>query len=261
MYFLDREPLTVALNSDRRDRTGEMTSMPELLKWARGRRDQFPDFRRNAQGVDALSRYVTVTIDPAWKDTHIQESVMAQVAEWFTRVDGSPHARMPDLAPDIYEWWECWAWNVAPAAPRHERSLANLFEIAKRSVRPASAAGHRLYWKKSLPLRSDDLLVRAAAEAGIGRGTAYKRLRTGGRHLRDFLDRDDPLSSLVEYLMMRAPTSRLPDGRKSLISLLQQSGMKAEAARKLERRIRHLPASDQEIKVRSAIKRAAWRRV
>src|SRR5581483_1695653 len=53
MYFSDGEPFTVAVNSDLRDRTAELTSMPELLKWARGRRDRFPDFRRTAQGVDA----------------------------------------------------------------------------------------------------------------------------------------------------------------------------------------------------------------
>ncbi len=259
MYFPDGEPFTVALESERRDRTGRLTSTPEFLKWARARGDQFPNFRRTLQGVDALSRYVSVTIDPDWKDKHLKESVMAQVVEWFIRVDRSPHARLPDLAPDVYAWWERWGRIAAPAATRHERSLAELFEIARRSVRPSSAAGHRLYWKKSLQSGSDGLLDRAAAEAKISKRTAYERLRKGGRHLRDFQECSDPLTSLAEYLMTRAPPSRLPDKRKLLISLLQQSGINAEAARKLERRIRQLPASEQERRVRSTIRRAAQR--
>ena len=241
------------------DGTGLFDSWPNNLKRGPG----LPDvtgarFRRTIQALDALSPSLTVTIDPAWMRDALRESVMAQVAEWITRVRELPNANVPELKDDAWRWWHAWALRFVPHhGPEEPLTLSDLYEIARRTVRPDNPARHRKYWIKSLRAKgADSELIRiAAASAGIGRSTVYARLRRGGKRKEDFLNEKNPERALAEFLRNEALTGRLSENRREIIHLLRESGMKEKSARKFERRTRHLPGKEELKRTRAALRR------
>jgi hypothetical protein len=106
--------------------------------------------------------------------------------------------------------------------------------IAKRSMRPATPAGHHAYWQQSLkPRARTSRLEHACGVLGIARSTAYERLIRAGRRADEFTS----LTALVTTLSDNAPRSRqLTPDQRELIDALVENGMNRGTARKLEYR-------------------------
>jgi hypothetical protein len=218
----------------------------------------FGDARAMMQGIDTLTRGVVVTIDPNWRDEGLRATVMAQIVEWCFRVSKHSEAfGLPLPAQDAIDWWQDWAVRVVRRGRDADHpDVGDLYQIAARSVRPARAAGHRLFWKKSLAaLHSESLLRQAAGAADISLRTAYNRLRQGGRQTSDFLGAVDPLGELTDFLRRQAPARCLAVERHTLLEVLESAGWNKEAARKLERRLRTLPPDEQERRIRANLAR------
>jgi len=213
--------------------------------------------RRLLQSLDALTRGSAVAVDFDWAPPLVRDSVMAQIAEWHVRIDGSEYARGgPMLTDDAYQWWCRWARRVAR---QRDDAVApgDVFGVAKRSVRPASAAGHHRYWKKSLEAhRADDVVQQVATMLGISRRTVFNRLRKGERRLAEFYGEADAARALYDWLADRpSNANRISDDRRAVIESLEAAGVSHEAARKLERRTRGLPPEVQRNRLQRAIER------
>lgn len=122
-------------------------------------------------------------------------------------------------------------------------------------MRPATPAGHRVYWRESLRPHSDSLVKEASAQLRFSRTTIYNRLRQGQRHLADFGAAGDPLRLLIQYLQEQAPAGKLAPERRQVVNTLIESGMKSDSARKLERRVRNLPKDQQSERLLAALAR------
>ena len=212
------------------------------------------------KALDVLGPHPIVVIDPTWKEPQIRETVMAQIIEWIVRVDDSaaePDLSGPHLASDVYDWWLNWANKTARRTSQDPLSLSDVYEVAKRSLQPRRAAGHRAYWRESLMPRAENLITRAAAIGGVSPRTAYERLKRGSKRVADFPKDDSELDSVVAFLGEQAPAVRsLPEKSRLIINALCESGMKENSARKLERRIRKLPPEEQAERLSDAVKRA-----
>ena len=249
-------PLVVSVESARGARP--MFDLgPNLLKLAQ----ELPwlstaKFKATRQGLDALSRYIVVRIDPEWEPRALKESVMAQVAEWLVRVRRHPHAVDLELDSDVWRWWQSWALHTPGSTATTE--LAEILEIAGRTVRPDHPARQRAYWTKSLRHRRTrpGIVDKAAIVAGIARSTAYDRLRRAGRTVADFENAQNPIRDLAGFLHSAA-SYHLTNDRHTVINELTAGGMKEASARKLERRIRHLPPEEQVRRVKRALRRWA----
>ncbi len=225
---------------------------PEALR-RRGMRNR-AEAREDLQWLDARHSTVVVRVSSDWKPRYMRESTMAQIAEWLIRVERFD-AGLPTLDRTALDWWRSWAAKAARLRSLDDSS-EDVWDVARRSVRPGSAAGHRKYWRQSLRSHNDDLLVRAARIVEIGRSTAYQRLKFGGRRLADFVECTDPLSRLVTFLRDHEPKGRrLPKDRRLMRGLLQEIGMSLAAARKLEYRLRAKSPGEQERAIRRAIAR------
>jgi hypothetical protein len=177
---------------------------------------------------------------------------MAQLVDWIIRVQGKRD--VPTLADDALVWWHDWVERAARRRPG-TLSLGEGYEVAPRSVRPATPAGHRVYWRESLRPHSNSLVNEASAELGISRTTIFNRLRQGQRHLDDFGAADDPFKLLIRYLQEQAPAGKLEPERRQIVDTLIEEGMKPDSARKLERRSRNLPEAQQQERLLAALAR------
>ncbi len=238
---------------------GLLDSMPALLRRDLSQIDSSRrELRNTLQALDDLSNFVPITVDPDWGPRFMRESVMAQVADFVVRLDGGGWPPLPTLAEDAWRWWFGWVLQLSRAAPdSDELSLTDLFEIAGRTVRPDSPAGHREYWKKSLRVRhrGKGAVDRAAELAGIARSTAYDRLRRAGKSVDDFQLEADHVEALASFLTGVADPRQLPRNRRFIVDYLVTQGMKENSARRLERRVREMPPEEQEQKIRKAVER------
>jgi hypothetical protein len=187
---------------------------------------------------------------------------MAQMAEWLVRIEGSKYSTAPALAEDAYQWWCGWARRIARRGV-DAVTPTDVFTIAKRSIRPASAAGHHRYWQRSLAEHpADDIVQQVATMLAISRRTVFNRLRRAKKMLAEFYREPDAARALYDFLKETPPnTHRLSDARRAAIESLQEAGLSSEAARKLERRTHELPPAEQHRRLQAAIERHRRRRL
>jgi hypothetical protein len=208
--------------------------------------------RRRIHGLDAAELDPIVLVSNDWKAERLTDSVIAQLIEWHFRVvdDGNAAGvNCPRPGDDALAWWVGWARR---AARNDEIGLAEAITVAKRSVRPATPAGHRAYWRRSLKPRARmPLLEQACGILGIGRSTAYERLKRSGRRASEFTS----AAELVNTLRNHAPGRWLAADQRELIAALVENGMKPETARKLEYRTRHLSEQQRTARLQRAAAR------
>ncbi len=206
--------------------------------------------RELLQSLDALTRGADVSVDLTWSPAKVRDSVMAQIAGWYVRIEKRAYAEgQPTLSDDAYGWLAHFAARVAGRRPS-DLTVSDAFDVARRSVRPPSAAGHHSYWKKSLTYRpADDLATRAAKSAGVSRRTAFSRLHKAGKTLADFATESNPTSALHRWLVASAPAGRLLTDSRLLVDGLIEKGMRPGSARKFERRIRGLAPEEKQLRV------------
>ena len=217
------------------------------------------ELRTILQSVSAHARYPIVVVDPDWRGTAVRDSVMAQLVEWLLRAQQFPDAAVPSLTADALSWWKSWALPLSRAAQERDGvSLAELYEIALRSVQPDHPARHRTYWKKSLRARGDgpDFVKDAACAAGMSRSSAYELLRKGGRSAAEFRSRDDPVQELARWLVANRPERGLAKGQRDTLQALIDAGMTPNSARRAERRTRALPENERHRRLAAAMRRA-----
>jgi hypothetical protein len=192
--------------------------------------------RQRVQRLDAAELDPIVLVSNNWDTRMLVDSVIAQLIEWHYRVANRDHSRnCPRPGDDALDWWARWARK---AAHNNEIGLEEAITIAKRSVRPATPAGHHAYWRQSLkPRTRTPLLEQACGMLGISRSTAYEWLKHSGRRPNEFTTPNE----LVSILRSHAPQRRLTTDQRQLIDALIETGMKPETARKREYRTRHLP--------------------
>lgn len=266
-HFVD---LGLVLERDDRDlpylsvrvNTGDDNPLFQRLLKSRETGTTRAEMRRLLQSLDSLTRGLEVVVDFGWKPSFVRDSVMAQVAEWHERIHGLEHARgAPTLTDDAYRWWFQWVRRVARQG-ENAVTPTDVFMVAKRSIRPASAAGHHRYWKKSLQAhRADDVAQRIATMLGISRRTVFNRLHKGEKRLEEFYSEPDAARALYDWLTDRPSNAkRISDDRRAVLESLQAAGVSFEAARKLERRTRALPPEVQRKRLQKAIERRRARR-
>ncbi len=251
--------LLVWLRPQRGNSDSEERPAPDVLAILKQShtRSERAKIRAAFQGLDALTRGVVIAIDPNWSDGTLRSTVQAQLIEWCLRVHGDPHrARIPDLDDDVINWWRDWAARLARRNSDDDKpDAAEMYEVARRTLRPSHPAAHRKYWHKWLAPRSERLVRDAAGQTGVSVRTIYSRMRKAGLHTRDFAEREHPLSELVVFLRGGSSVRSIPDQRRTIRDALIESGMNSEAARKFERRIRELPSEEQARRVAAALAR------
>jgi hypothetical protein len=233
---IDGRPLTVRVQPSRG--RGHPMSYPWHLEFAKRRADE----REQLQAIDVAELDPIVLMDNRWPPRFLAESLMAQLIDWHFRVRDQATAagiNCPALDGEALAWWIAWLQKISR---NPDIGLFEAIAIAKRTVRPATPAGHHKYWRKSLRRRSEKQLQQACGLLGISRSAAYARLKRCGRHARDF----ESNAQLTEFLRNQAPTRRLADDQRELIDALIENGMKPETARKQEYRLRHLPEPERQ---------------
>lgn len=213
------------------------------------------EVRELLQEVESYARWPSVVVVPDPSPEHVGDTVMAQLVEWAFRMQRFGGTDVPDIAADAYEWWGRWARRAGrlPEVPS-----GDLFLVARRTVSPAHPRAHRKYWRQSLRAARADIgiVAEAARRAGIGRSTAYDRLRRTGKRAADFAREEDPTGALAAFLKRSAGQRMISGESREIVAALVKAGVNQDSARRLERRTRSLPREVRARRLRAAIERA-----